>query len=160
MPSTSSGLEEDEDRRSNYSVSNPGFEVELPFDLTIGFAGKSVTRKARVVFEHTPEWEYWHLGNKALYTGWGSTSYHLEVAAVADNKDEDGNEMEGVPYWRRLEEHTRDDIVPTRMCDPLLDAVDAHCRAEDARRRKIAAASKMPSPKGFLGGERECEFRA
>ncbi len=46
-----------EDQLSKYSFSFPGFKGELGFDLTIAFLGQSLTRKAKVVYEHTPEWE-------------------------------------------------------------------------------------------------------
>jgi hypothetical protein len=45
----------------------------------------------------------------------------------------------------RLEELTRDDIIPTEVWDVLLDAVDDKCRAEDAERRRVAAA-RVTSP--------------
>jgi len=40
----------------------------------------------------------------------------------------------------KVEELTRDDIIPTEVWDVLIDAVDDKCRAEDAERRRIAAA--------------------
>jgi hypothetical protein len=43
------------------------------------------------------------------------------------------------------EELTQDDIIPTQVWDVLLDAVDDKCRAEDAERRRLAAA-KAASP--------------
>jgi hypothetical protein len=47
------------------SFKYPGFKGELPFDLTFTFLGKSVTRKAKVVYEHTPEWPYSDLRKQA-----------------------------------------------------------------------------------------------
>jgi hypothetical protein len=46
----------------------------------------------------------------------------------------------------RLEELTRDDIIPTEVWDVLLDAVDDKCRLEDAERRRVAAA-RAASPR-------------
>jgi hypothetical protein len=48
--------EQAERELSDYSWNHPGFKSELPFDLTFTYLGKSVTRKAKVVYEHTPEW--------------------------------------------------------------------------------------------------------
>jgi hypothetical protein len=45
--------EQEEDALSKYSFNYPAFKGELPFDLTMTFLGKSVTRKAKVVYEHT-----------------------------------------------------------------------------------------------------------
>src|SRR5262249_11458806 len=50
--------EQEERALSHYSFKYPAFRGELPFDLTFTFFGKSVTRKAKVVYEHTPEWPY------------------------------------------------------------------------------------------------------
>src|SRR5215468_6309776 len=48
--------EQEERALRNYSFKYPAFKGELPFDLTLTFLGKSVTRKAKLVYEHTPEW--------------------------------------------------------------------------------------------------------
>jgi hypothetical protein len=79
-----------------HSMRFPAFKGELEFDLTIAFLGKTVTRKAKVVYEHTPEWEYYDLRKKALFTGWGGSSWHVEVPEESDG---DGNFVEGEPYW-------------------------------------------------------------
>jgi len=132
--------EEHEDKLSNYSFSFPGFKGALEFDLTVTFLGKSITRRAKVVYEHTPEWEYYDLRKKALYTGWNGSAYHIEVAAVPEEQDEDGNATAGRPYWVRMDDITRDDVLPHDAWDAVLDAVDEQCKAEDADRRRAAAA--------------------
>jgi hypothetical protein len=135
-----------EDQLSKYSFSFPGFKGELGFDLTIAFLGKSITRKAKVVYEHTPEWEYYDLRKKALYTGWESSSYHIEVEAVPEEQDNDGNATAGTPYWVRMDDIARDDILPHDVWDAVLDAVDEQCKAKDAERRR-AAAARQPKVK-------------
>jgi len=42
--------EQEERALSHYSFKYPAFRGELPFDLTFTFFGKSVTRKAKVVY--------------------------------------------------------------------------------------------------------------
>ena len=49
--------EQDERQLLEYSSKYPGFRGELEFDWTVAFLGQTVTRKARVAFEHTPVWE-------------------------------------------------------------------------------------------------------
>jgi hypothetical protein len=99
-------------------------------------------RKAKVVYEHTPEWEYYDLRKKEPYTGWASSSYHIEVAAVPEEQDDDGNTTAGTPYWVRMDDITRDNILPNDVWDAVLDAVDERCKAEDAERRRAAAAQQ------------------
>jgi hypothetical protein len=139
-------LEQEDDKRWEYSHRNPGFEGELEFDLTLELLGRKVTRKAKIVYTHTPEWEYFDERKQAPYTGWASSSWLIELQAVPQEQDEDENWVDLEPYWMRLEELTRDDIIPTEVWDVLLDAVDDKCRLEDAERRRVAAA-RAASPR-------------
>jgi hypothetical protein len=111
----------------------------------IELLGRKVSRRAKIAYTHTPEWEYWDLQKNAPYTGWASSSWHIDLLAVPQEQDEDGNFVDLEPYWMRLEELTRDDIIPTEVWDTLLDAVDDKCKAEDAERRRVAAL-KATSP--------------
>jgi hypothetical protein len=134
--------EEEEHERSDYSFRFPAFKGELEFDLEIAFLGKSVSRKAKIVYEHTPEWEYYDLRKKALHTGWSGSSYYIEVAAIPEEWDGDGNPVQGTPYWVRLEDFTSDDVIPHEMWDAVAEAVDEKCKVEDAERRRVAAAKQ------------------
>ena len=140
-------LEQEDDKRWRYSYRNPGFQGTLEFDLVLELLGRKVTWKAKIVYTHTPEWEYWGLLKQAPYTGWASSSWQIELLAVPQEQDEGGNFVDLEPYWMKLEELTRDDIIPTEVWDVLLDAVDDKCRAEDAERRRVAAArAASPNP--------------
>ena len=85
-------------------------------------------------------------------------SWQIELHAVPQEQDEEGNFVDQEPYWMKLEELTRDDIIPTEVWDVLLDAVDDKCRTEDAERRRIAAARAAsptrPSPQAALRQDR------
>jgi hypothetical protein len=132
--------EQEESELSRYSIRYPGFRGELEFDLTISFLGNAVTRKAKVVFEHTPEWPYFDLNKRAEFKGWHGTCYHVEVAAVPESDHEDGTTTFGTPYWVHLEDIAQSDVLPHSTWDALLDAIDEKCKAEDAERRRMAAA--------------------
>jgi hypothetical protein len=69
--------EQEERQLLDYSHKFPGFRGE--FDWTVAFIGESVTRKERVVYSHTPEWEYFDLHKNAPYAGWNSSSYRIET---------------------------------------------------------------------------------
>ena len=64
-------LEQEDDKRWEYTHRHPGFEGVLEFDLVFELAGKRVTRKAKVVYTHTPEWEYFDVHKQAPNTGLG-----------------------------------------------------------------------------------------
>jgi hypothetical protein len=85
-----------------------------------------------------PEWEYWDQLKRAPYIGWASSSWLIELHAVPQEQDKEGNFVDLEPYWMRLEELTRDDVIPTAIWDVLLDAVDDN------------AAPRMPSVVGQL----------
>jgi len=139
-------LEQEDDERWMYSHRNPGFEGELEFDLVLELLGRRVTRKAKIVYTHTPDWEYWDQLKHAPYTGWGGSTWRIKLQAVPQEQDDEGNWIDLKSYWMDLEELTRDDIIPTEVWDVLLDAVDDKCRIEDAERRRVAAA-RAASPK-------------
>ena len=137
-----------EDRAlSNYSFSYPGFKGELPFDLTISLLGKSVTRKAKVAYEHTPEWPYYDLPKQSQFTGWESTKYHIELQAVPEEYDDDGTMTFGTPRWIEMTDLTEDDVLPHEAWDAVIDAVDEKCKAEDAKRRRAAGLKAKPKPR-------------
>ena len=134
--------EQQEHERQSHSMNFPAFRGELEFDMTFELVGKRITRKAKVVFEHTPEWQYYDLRKKAPFTGWPSSMWHLEIAAIPEDHEVDGAVVHGKPYWVRLEDITHEDVLPHKVGDAILDAVDEQCKQEDARRRRATAINR------------------
>jgi hypothetical protein len=133
--------EREERELGDYSSKYPGFRGKLEFDLTVAFLGQSVTRKARVAYHHTPEWEYFDLQKNAPYTGWGSSSYQVEVQAEPiEDWDGDGKPIPGEPYWVPLNDIIEEDVLPHGFWDAVDDAIETKCKAEDAERRAAAKA--------------------
>ena len=140
--------EQEERELLDYSQKFPGFRGEIEFDWTVAFLGQSVTRKARVVYQHTPDWEYFDLLKDAPYKGWDSSSYRVEMQAVpVEDWDGDGNPIPGTPYWVSLSDITDNDVLPQAFWEAVMDAVNAKCKVEDAKRRaavKARVAKLMP----------------
>jgi len=136
--------EQEERALSDYSFKYPAFKGELPFDLTFTFLGKSVTRMAKVIYEHTPEWPYYDLRKQAEFTGWEGTQYHIELQVVPEEHHDDGTVTLGTPHWIKLDDITEDDVLPHEAWDAVLDAVDKQCKAEDAKRRRAAGSKAKP----------------
>jgi hypothetical protein len=133
--------EREERELGDYSSKYPGFRGKLEFDLMVAFLGQSVTRKARVAYHHTPEWEYFDLQKNAPYTGWGSSSYQVEVQAEPiEDWDGDGKPIPGEPYWVPLNDIIEEDVLPHGFWDAVDDAIEAKCKTEDAERRTVAKA--------------------
>jgi hypothetical protein len=133
--------EQDERQQLDYAHKYPGFRGELEFDWTLAFLGQSVTRKARVVYSHTPEWEYFDLHKNAPYTGWDSSSYRVEMQAEPiEDWDGEGNPVPGIPYWVSLEDITQNDVLPNAFWEAVVEAIDAKCKVEDDKRRAAAKA--------------------
>jgi hypothetical protein len=142
--------EQEERVRSDWSWKHPAFRGELPFDLTLTFLGQNVTRKAKLIYEHTPEWPYYDQLKQEEYTGWEGTKYHIELAAVPQEYHDDGTMTEGEPEWFHAEDITHDGVLPDKVWNAVLDAVDEKCKAEDAERRRVMAirrAARSPKSK-------------
>src|SRR4029450_3304268 len=123
--------EQEERQLLDSSHKFPGFRGKLKFDLTVAFLGQSVTRKARVVYSHTPEWEYFDLHKNEPYTGWGGSSYRGEGrAGPGGDWDGEGKPIPGTPYWASLEDITENDVLPNDFWEAVIDAIDAKCKVE------------------------------
>lgn len=129
-------------KMSWYTHRYPGFKGTLEFDMTFAFLGKRVTRKARVDYIRTPEWEYFDLNKQAPHVGLDSARYHLEIAAVPEEHHDDGTMTLGMPYWVKMGDITENDVLPHEMWDAVIDAIDEKCKAEDAERRKTAGRNR------------------
>jgi hypothetical protein len=132
--------EQEERQLQDYSSRYPGFRGELEFDWTVAFLGQTATRKARIVYEHTPVWEYYDVRKDALYTGWDSSSYQIEMQAEPEDQDGDGNPIPGTPCWVVVGDITQDDVLPSAVWEAVIDAIDAKCKIEDVERRAAAKA--------------------
>jgi hypothetical protein len=133
--------EQEERALRDYSFEYPGFKGELLFDLTVTLLGKSVTRKAKVVYEHTPGWPYYDLRKQAEFKGWDSTKYHIELAAVPEVYESDGW-TEAAPEWFKSEDITRSGVLTEEIWEAALDAIEEKCKAEDVERRRVATAER------------------
>jgi len=79
------------DAQSRYYHDNPAFKGILEFDLTIGWLGKQITRRARVDYEHTPEGEFYDLQKKELVVSIvDQCMYSLHLQAVPEEFHDDG----------------------------------------------------------------------
>jgi hypothetical protein len=133
--------EQEERELLDYLHKFPGFRGEIEFDWTEAFLGQSVTRKARVVYSHTPDWEYFDLLKNAPFKGWDSSSNRIEMQAVpTETWDGDGEPILGTPYWVSLEDITQNDVLPDAFWNAVMDAIDAKCKVEDTERRIAAQA--------------------
>lgn len=123
----------------DYSYKWPAFKGELEFDMSFEFLGQKVTRKAKVTYEHTPEWEYFDVRKRAPHVGSEHTMYHLEIQAVPQEYHDEGPMTLGEPYWVEMPDLLGDDVLPHEVWEPVIDAINEKCKAEDARRRLEAA---------------------
>jgi hypothetical protein len=132
------------EREWRYSYNNPGFKGDLEFDMRFELLGKSVTRKARVVYEYKPEWEYFNLNKKVLrvFSLGDRLAYHLELLAVSEEFHDDGTMTLGKPHWVEMGDVIKDDVMPHEVWDAVYDAIEKKCKAEDKQRRKAARRNK------------------
>jgi hypothetical protein len=134
--------------RWRHSQEHPGFEGELEFGIEFALLGHQVERRVRAEYKFTPDWEYYDLEKRQLFTGWMSLTYGMSLLTVADEPDPDEEvvELEGLkedpddpraPAWVKLD-LMRDGMLPRQVWNRIYDLIDEKCQAEDqARRRKL-----------------------
>src|SRR5262245_21063071 len=62
-----------------YQNQHPRFAGNYEFDMAIEMDGVRVERRARIVYQYAPEWEYFDLHLGKPRTGIGSWVYHIEL---------------------------------------------------------------------------------
>jgi hypothetical protein len=122
--------ENDDAERLRWSHEHPAFKGEIEFDLAVEVFGKRVVRKAKAVYEFTPEWEYFDPIKRAPFTGSNHSSMHVEFLTVPE---EDGDL--GDPEWEDV-----DILGIGEVWNVIEDAIEEKVKAEDAERRRVAAA--------------------
>src|SRR5688572_11227628 len=88
---------------SKMAIYEPAFEGAVEFDMTVELLGNRITRKAKAVYEYTPEWEHLDTKAKALrIVDEFRLMYHIEILAVPEEFHDDGTQTLGKPYWVML----------------------------------------------------------
>jgi hypothetical protein len=101
---------------------DPEFQGEIPFDLTLSMFGKTVTRRAKVVYQHWLKEE--------------RTIYHIEVEGVVEDYEDDDGPPVIETQWVFMSDMAHDGILSDEMWDAMIDAIAAKCKAEDRRRKR------------------------
>ena len=89
------------------SAEHPGFEGALEFEMSFELLGKRVTRRAKAVYEFTPEWEYFDPRTKSLHHANEHLSYQLKILAVPEEFHE-GTMTLVTPYWVEMSDLHQD----------------------------------------------------
>jgi hypothetical protein len=137
-------FEEEELERFRHSEKCPAFEGTLEFDVKIELLGKSVTRKARVIWQYTPEWEYYDLNRHCLMRGFPGDQMHAEILKVSTRQHwdtgEDGvsRKRKSLPTWEPISLLNEGVLMTEEMLEELDERIDQICRKEDAKRRSTA----------------------
>lgn len=150
---THSGLEgtfeKEEIDRLRYSEENPGFEGVLEFDLQLTMLGKEVRRKARIVWDYTPEWRHFDLKQQRVIKSCPGHGMYIEVLAILEGEvwetGTDGklHQRDNSPVWTRIDLF-EDGVIPQEIFADIEDRIDQKCKQEDALRR--AHRSRSPDP--------------
>jgi hypothetical protein len=150
-PGPSAALEEDI-ALARYSSENPAFSGTLEFDLDIGVFGKKISRKARIVWEYTPAWEYFDPRLQRVHEGWPGDCMHVEVFSGLEREvwvpgpDGELHPRDKSPQWRQfdLTDLFEDGVAPPELLGEIEDRIDEMARREDAIRRASRRSRKSP----------------
>lgn len=125
------------------------FSGIVEFDFTMGFLGKSITRKARVRYDHTPSWAYFDAQTSLEVTAPGEAgSYAFEVQSInegvvhytGDDAMERGRTLrrKHEAHWEPCNELTELGIWTDEMWDAFINCIEDDCRAQDRAHRQRA----------------------
>lgn len=127
-------LKGEELERFLHSHRHPAFNSSFTFDISFEFLGTRVRRKARVIFESTPEGEYFDLAKNALFNGWGNSSYFIELQGWEEGKDGKRRKV-----WHRSD--INDVFLTEKLSLKIFDLIDEECERLDRKRRNKANLS-------------------
>jgi hypothetical protein len=130
---------------------NRPFVGKLEFEIVFDLFGERVTRRARVDYRYTPDWEYLDPKILELRKGWEGAAMGFELLTVPnppeddepiviedDHDDEvvdDDDEDPSPPAWVKFA-IVGEGILPRSVWDRIDDAIDEKCKAEDQERRR------------------------
>jgi hypothetical protein len=118
------------------------FRGEIEFDLTFEMCDQRFTRRARIVYAHTPDWPFLdpktHTEREKLL----ASTYHIEL--LVPPEDNPDNRLIGgrESHWIHVEALMPDGVLPTSVLNAIADAIDETCKKEDAKRRRAAGMEK------------------
>jgi hypothetical protein len=135
----------------HYQNKHPAFEGTLEFELKLEAFGKSTTRKARVVWQHTPEWEHYDLNRHCVMPAGGQFVLYTEILAVSEREywdrgaDGKSRKRKNMPTWTKIDLLKEDALMSDEMLQEIDARIDQACRVEDAARRaKLASGAQVP----------------
>jgi hypothetical protein len=143
-------LEAEELELHRHSDAHPAFSGIIEFDLTFELFGKRVTRKAKLGYTFTPEWEYFDTEKNALHVGWAMSRMGLHVLTApeecrGDEPDEPVNvDDDEKPRWVKFGDIFETGLLPRTVWDAIDEIVETRAREEDASRRKAVGLPPMP----------------
>ena len=129
---------------------NP-FSGIVEFDLTMSLLGKTVTRKARIHYTHTPDWAYFdpQKNQDVLLYNEGGT-YRLEVQSLVEGvvhyTGEDAIERgrtirrKPAPDWEKCDDLIEWGIWTDEMWDAIDKLIDKDCRRIDQLNRLLRSS--------------------
>lgn len=138
-------LTDDDAALEDYSDVHPGFTGHLAFDLELVLLGHLIKRKARLIYQHTPDWAYFDLVQKRVMFGWEQTKMRFEVLTSSDtgalrpHAARPETDEQAIEQWEEIE--IPDPLFPDELWEATLNAIGEQSRQEDKQRRAKFNAS-------------------
>ncbi|MRR55032.1 MAG: hypothetical protein EG822_11050 [Deltaproteobacteria bacterium] len=143
-------FEEEEIELQRYSESHPAFTGNVEFDLILELFGTKVKKRARIVYERTPEWEYYDLNLGKLMKGWETQTMSMELLL----EPEEGNfeayrtstgkirRRKAKSKWVSFGDLFQEGFLPFDLFSEFDGAIAEACCKEDERRRALYLKSQ------------------
>jgi len=114
------------------------FQGSVEFDLRLALFGKSVTRRARIIYDFTPLWPYFDTRNGTELRGQPNFEFNIEILALPRAEAPPGhprNDPTMKPTWVRADALMELGVLNRPIMASMYDKVDADVRRRDAQNR-------------------------
>lgn len=89
------------DPTTDFDEPNLPFRGEIPIELEIELLGERSRRKAKIVYDYSPAWDYWDVESQSERSGTAEGSIGISVLADPEATGFFGPYEDG-PYWLPL----------------------------------------------------------
>lgn len=119
------------------------FSGEIEFDFEMTMLGTIFQRRAKIVYDHTPDWSYFSCSTGKERLGWDSSSFHMEIQAlpegeVLEYKNGKLVKRKCKPCWIKVDQLQEDGVLSEAIYPMIMDMIE-----EDARRQDTANRAKF-----------------
>jgi len=121
--------------RGVFEGGRPAFTGTVDFEIKFEVLGHTVTRKARLDYEHIPEWPYYDIETGEEVVSTFTSTMGLQILAVPDPSQDFEVPEDAEPSWIKCADLLEDDVFSEEITVALWDAIDLDAKRQDEKNR-------------------------